>query len=229
MDAFFVLAYNIRMNIIFDLDGTLLDTLSDIKDALNDALREAGFPYAYTYEEAKKLIGDGVEMLMRRALREEDRPANLDALSKTFLPRYLSYQGRTTKPYPGVVETLRCLKERGHSLFIASNKPDPMAQDIVARTLPLNLFARVSGHQEGDPVKPNPILVERILEDFRLSKEETIYVGDSRVDLLTARAAGIPAILCAYGYGAYGPALLREADATIDSFPELLNLTPTTL
>lgn len=226
MDAFFVLAYNIHMNIIFDLDGTLLDTLSDIKDALNDALDEAGFPFRYTYEAAKKLIGNGVEVLMRRALQEDDGPENYASLARSFLPRYLSYQGRTTKPYPGVLDALAELRRRGHLLFIASNKPDPMAQDIVARCLPKGWFARVSGHREGDPVKPDPILVERILRDFRLRREDTLYVGDSRVDVQTARAAHIPVCLCTYGYASYEPDLLAEADATIDRFDDLLHLPP---
>ena len=212
MDAFFALIYNLTMNFIFDLDGTLLDTLEDIKDALNDALNEIGVPYSYTYEEAKKLIGNGVDILMHRALKDLDDPLHFEALKKAYLPRYLSYQGRKTKPFPNVVETLQTLQERGDLLFIASNKPNLMAQDIVQRTLPMVRFSFVAGHKDGDPVKPNPIQVERILRDFHLDRAETIFVGDSYVDVLTAKNASLPICLCLYGYGVYDETLCTQAD-----------------
>ena len=214
------------MNYLFDLDGTLLDTLHDIKDALNDALKEIGIPLSYTYEESKRLIGSGAETLMHRALGPMDEESRFSALKKAFLPRYLSYQGIHTSPFPGVVEVLEALKARGDSLFIVSNKPDAMAQDIVRRCLPYSLFSRVLGHKDGDPVKPNPIQVERIFRDFRLRPEDSVFVGDSAVDALTAKAAGLPCLLCLYGYGHYDEALLASVTGTLSNFRDLLHFSP---
>ena len=106
------------MNYLSDLDGTLLDTLHDIKDALNDALKEIGIPLSYTYEESKRLIGSGAETLMHRALGPFDEESRFSALKKAFLPRYMSYQGIHTSPFPGVVEGLGAVKAGGGSLFI---------------------------------------------------------------------------------------------------------------
>lgn len=214
------------MNYLFDLDGTLLDTLHDIKDAINDALDEIGVPLSYTYDETKRLIGSGAETLMHRALGPFDDESRFSALKKAFLPRYMSYQGKHTSPFPHVVEVLETLKARGDSLFIVSNKPDAMAQDIVRRCLPSSLFSRVLGHKDGDPVKPNPIQIERISRDFHLCPENSVFVGDSSVDALTAKAAGLPCLLCLYGYGHYDEALLASVTGTLSNFRDLLHFSP---
>lgn len=187
--------------LFFDLDGTLLNTLEDIKDALNDALEEISLPLRYSFLESKRLIGNGAEILMHRALGPYDDPEHFVRLKEAFLPRYLSYQGRSTVPYPGVVEMLNELKEDGWLLFIITNKPDEMAQDIVSRTLPKDLFTAVLGHKEGTPVKPNVFLIDMAVRDYNVMLPDSYFVGDSMVDVQTAKNAGIPCIFCEYGYG----------------------------
>ena len=211
------------MNYLFDLDGTLLDTLHDIKDALNDALAEIGLPLSYTYDEAKRLIGSGAETLMHRALATFDDESHYNALKTAFLPRYMSYQGKHTRPFPHVEKVLKALHDRGDLLFIVSNKPDAMAQDIVRCCLPSSLFSRVLGHRDGDPVKPNPIQVDRIFGEFHLRREDSVFVGDSAVDALTAQAAGLPCVLCLYGYGHYDETLLSAVRGALSDFRDLLH------
>ncbi|MDY6093967.1 MAG: cysteine--tRNA ligase [Candidatus Enteromonas sp.] len=208
--------------IFFDLDGTLLDTLHDIRDAINDALAEIGVHLSYTYEECKRLIGNGAEMLMHRALGECDCPDSFERLRKAFYPRYLAYQGRNTVPYPSVVETLRELHKNGFGIFVITNKPNQMAQDIIDKTLPRDLFLGVYGHEEGAPVKPDPFLLKKASDEFSIDLAQSYFVGDSVVDLETAKNANIPCIICGYGYGDYSQEWANQATFVVKDFSEIL-------
>lgn len=197
--------------IIFDLDGTLLHTLPDIRDAINCALSECGYDYSFDLEGTKTLIGDGADMLVRRALKEkgEDEEAFLQ-LKKAYMPKYRLYQGNTTAPFEGMSETLLALKKRGMRLFIASNKPHALAKAIIAKCFPEGLFESVAGHEEGDPVKPNPIQVQRIFKNYAILPADCVYVGDSVVDVQTAENAHIPCGICLWGYGKYTEEVLAR-------------------
>lgn len=197
-------------NLIFDLDGTLLDTITDIKDAINDALKAADFPYRYDKDGCRFLIGDGADNLVHRALKELDNPENFAKLKKEYMPRYKEYQNRHTKPFNGIMESLKYLKNHGISLFVCTNKPDAYAQIIVSRFFP-SLFEAVRGLREGEEPKPNPAIVNYFVDSFRLEKKETFFVGDSITDLKTAFNSGLPLALCLWGYGFYEGTLLKEA------------------
>ena len=211
--------------LIFDLDGTLLNTLPDIRHAINDALASCGYDYRYSLKEAKTLIGDGADALVHRALRDKgDDPKAAAALKESYLPLYAAYQDLHTKPYNGMIETLSFLKARGLLLFVVSNKPDHLAQIVVGNHYGRKLFDGIYGLIEGAPAKPDPGLVNKIVAERHLNRADVLFVGDSLPDILTAGNAGIKVCLCLWGYGFYKPETLARADYVIKKPKELVPL-----
>ena len=211
-------------NLIFDLDGTLLDTLPDITRAINDALKKEGYLYSFSLEEAKTLIGGGADRLIRKALKNKgNNPVLFEALKKAYMPLYKAYQEDNTKPFPGLKETLLRFKESGIRMFVVSNKPDALAQIVVPHYLP-DLFSGISGQKEGELPKPDPASTLRIIESFSLQKEETLYVGDSFFDVETAHNAGVKSVLVRWGYGFYTAELICKSDFSVSSPRELETL-----
>ena len=210
-------------HLIFDLDGTLLDTIPDIASAVNDALKQAGYDYSYDIAGVKTLIGDGADILVHRALRDHDTPEAFQALKEVYMPLYRDYQNLHTKPFDGLTPVLDELISKGYKLYIASNKPDALAQ-VVVRAHYGERFSFISGQQIGEPVKPNPIIVNRILDRFALKKEECLYIGDSHVDIETASNAGISSCLVTWGYGCYTKELCDKATYVIHKPEELIQL-----
>lgn len=210
-------------HLIFDLDGTLLHTLPDIRDAINKALEDCGYGYSFDLEGTKTLIGDGADMLLRRAMKDkkDDQEAFL-RLKEAYMPKYRLYQGNTTAPFPGMTETLLKLKEQGIHLYVASNKPHALAKAIIEKCFPANLFDSVTGHEEGDPVKPNPIQVERLFKNYAISQADCVYIGDSSVDVQTAENAHIPCGICLWGYGKYTPELLKRCSYVFEKPEDFL-------
>ncbi len=211
--------------IIFDLDGTLLDTLPDIKDAINQALLECGYEYSFTLKESTHLIGDGTDNLIRRALKENS--GDMDAFSELkahYMGYYKAWQNLHTKPFPGMVETLSELKKRGIKLFVATNKPDALANVIVPAHFGEGFFDRIYGIKDGDPVKPNPHQVLKILNENGFAKDEVLYVGDSVTDVNTAENAGLRCCLCLWGYGFYMEELLKRPSFLLHRPEELADL-----
>lgn len=203
-------------NLIFDLDGTLLDTITDIRRAINDALKASGTPLSYSKKETKRLVGDGADTLIHRSLGPYDTERNFAKLKAEYLPRYGAYQEDHTKAFNGIVPTLEYLKNKGISLFVCTNKPDAYAKIIVEKFFGTDLFLAIRGLREGELPKPNPAIVDSFVERFSLNKEETVFVGDSITDLHTAQNAGLPLALCLYGYGQYKKGLLDEAAYLIE-------------
>jgi phosphoglycolate phosphatase len=196
--------------LIFDLDGTLLDTLPDIRLAINTALKQCGYSYEFSLKDAHNLIGDGADMLVKRALKEKgDDPKAFQQLKEAYMPLYQEYQDLHTKPFNGLPETLRFLSERGIKLFVASNKPDALAKTIVEAHYGKDTFVSICGNMGGEPVKPNPILIIRILEISGLRPQDCLCVGDSIIDVQTAKNAGMDSCLVTWGYGFYKPELLK--------------------
>lgn len=186
--------------VIFDLDGTLLDTLEDLTNAVNHAMRDSGFP-EHTLEEIRYFVGDGVGMLIRRALPSEadgDEEAFQEAL-QAFKRYYAAHNNDCTQPYPGVPEMLDQLKAAGIRLAIVSNKNDPNVQALNA-----GYFSRwvdlAVGEREGVRRKPYPDVVFRVMDAWSCDPARTLYVGDSDVDLQTAQNAGIDCVAVAWGF-----------------------------
>jgi phosphoglycolate phosphatase len=210
--------------LFFDLDGTLLDTLTDIRQAINEALASCGYPYSFSKQECHSLIGNGADTLVHRALKDNDSPAAFEKLKAEYMPRYRAFQGNHTKPFNGEKPTLLFLKERGVKLFVVTNKPDPLAKAIIAANYGDSLFMEVCGLHEGEAPKPDPHIVFDLLARYGLDKSRCLFVGDSLPDLLTAQNAGLPLCLCEWGYGFYKPELLQECRFVIKKPKELAQI-----
>ena len=192
------------MIIIFDLDGTLINTISDLGQACNYALSACGFP-THKIEDYPRLVGNGVNKLIERALPEQHRnEETVLRLREYFVPYYDEHNCDFTRPYDGIPELLHTLKEQGHFLAVASNKYQAATEKIVAQLFP-GIFDVVLGERVGVERKPNPQIVFDILEAkgerLEAKGEEILYIGDSLVDAETARAAGATLVLCTWGFG----------------------------
>ncbi len=186
--------------VIFDLDGTLLDTLDDLMNAVNTALTAFGFPVR-TREEIRRFIGNGVEFLMARAIPGGRGEPAYPACLAYFKEVYAAHCEDTTKPFDGVVELLTALREAGVQTAIVSNKFDP----VVKKLNPLyfgDLIPVAVGEHEADGVrrKPAPDTVFEAMRELGADPETTVYIGDSDVDMETAKNAGIPCISVGWGY-----------------------------
>lgn len=190
------------MLLIFDLDGTLINTIDDLGQACNHALSACGFP-THKIEDYPRLVGNGINKLIERALPEEHRnEATVLRLREYFVPFYDQHNCDLTRPYNGIPELLKALKAAGHTLAVASNKYQAATEKIVAHFFP-NTFDVVLGERAGIPRKPDPQIVWDIihrLSPLASNLSPIYYVGDSLVDAATARAADLPFVACTWGF-----------------------------
>ena len=186
------------MIIIFDLDGTLINTIDDLGQACNYALAACGYP-THPIEDYPRLVGNGINRLIERALPEAHRnEETVLRLRKYFVPYYDEHNCELTCPYDGIIELLQTLKEEGHTLAVASNKYQAATEKIVAHFFP-GVFDVVLGERENVARKPDPQIVWDIIESLE-DASEMLYVGDSLVDAETAKAAKIPFVACTWGF-----------------------------
>lgn len=193
------------MTIIFDLDGTLLNTIDDLGYACNCALEKTGFP-TYPIEAYPAKVGNGINNLIRRALPETERTEeNVLRVREHFVPYYNEHNCDFTHPYEGIPEVLAELKAQGHLLAVASNKYQAATEKIVNHFFP-GQFDVILGEREGIERKPNPQIVYDILDqlvDFpkhSTLNTQPLYIGDSLVDFETAKNAGVPFVACSWGF-----------------------------
>ena len=200
------------MLLIFDLDGTLINTIDDLGQACNHALSACGFP-THKIEDYPRLVGNGINKLIERALPEEHRnEATVLRLREHFVPFYDQHNCDLTRPYDGIPELLKALKQKGDEamrregerlfLAVASNKYQAATEKIVAHFFP-NTFDVVLGEREGIPRKPDPQIVWDIihrLSPLASNLSPIYYIGDSLVDAATAKAANLPFIACTWGF-----------------------------
>ena len=212
-------------NLIFDLDGTLLNTIVDINAAINEALRRCGYDYSFSVPDTRYLIGDGADALVRRALKENGGDLRrFQELKAVYMPLYKALQCDHVAPFPGLKETLEEARRSGYSFYVSTNKPHALALDVLTATYGEGFFSGILGAKEGQPVKPDPTGVLSLMEEFGLKKEECVYVGDSHVDVLTARNAGIPVILVGWGYETNYPEWKDKADYFVEDRAALVSL-----
>ena len=183
--------------VIFDLDGTLLDTLEDLKNAVNYALNERGIPAQHTVPEMRRFFGNGILYALRQAEPDVSQEELAEAV-KVFRGYYEEHCLDNTRPYAGVAELVRELKEQGFLMAIVSNKVDGAVKELAERFFPEIPVA--IGEREGIRRKPAPDTVFQAMKELGVSAEESVYVGDSEVDLATARAAGLPCISVLWGF-----------------------------
>ena len=203
--------------VIFDLDGTLLDTMEDIAGACNHALEACGCP-ARRLDEYNMLVGRGIFNLFRGALPEEMRSKEMvDMMHRHFVPYYNEHICDRTRPYPGIYEMLDRLADNGISFAVASNKYQEGTETLLKRLFGKYRFVSILGQRDGKPIKPDPQIVREAMGAMEgLGTDEVVYCGDSDVDMQTGINAGVRTIGVTWGFRAreelasYSPWMLAE-------------------
>lgn len=208
--------------VIFDVDGTLLKTYEDLANAVNFALREKGLP-EHKPECFKYFAGNGTDMMIKRALPEDRRDDHtLDEVRSLYFEYYNAHSGECTKVYDGINELLTELKQKGLRLAVVSNKIDFMTK-IVIKEYFGDTFDYVTGQREGVPIKPDPKMVNDVMLQFGFQPNECVFVGDSGVDALTGKNAGLFTVGVLWGFRDREELMENGADAIINEPSELLN------
>nr|QGT50841.1 phosphoglycolate phosphatase [uncultured Elusimicrobia bacterium] len=185
---------------IFDLDGTLLNTIADLAHAANQALKTLGFPQR-TEEECVSFVGNGVTKLLERSLPDDAKtPGNVARMREEFFKYYDAHLWDATFAYPGMAELLEALQMRGVMLAVASNKYQSATERLVKYFFPHVQFLEVLGQRDGVPTKPDPDIVYEILLSAGARKEDVLYIGDSDVDMQTAKNAGVRVCAVTWGF-----------------------------
>lgn len=183
---------------VFDLDGTLLETLKDLAASTNFALRQYDMP-EHSIEDVRMFVGNGVKKLMERAIPNGLDNPKFEEVYATFRQHYLNHNLDTTKPYDGIPELLRELKGRGKKLAIVSNKFYAATQDLARHFFPDTIEVAI-GERENIKKKPASDTVVEALRQLGVSKEGAVYIGDSDVDIMTARNSGLPCASVLWGF-----------------------------
>ena len=206
---------------IFDLDGTLLDTLRDLAASVNFALRSHGMP-EHSIDDVRHFVGNGVRLLMERAVPQGTKNPLFDAAFNTFRQHYMQHSLDTTQPYPGIVDTLHTLRSRGCRIAVVSNKMMAATQALCQHFFPDTVEVAIGEHEaEGIRKKPAPDTVFAALRELGTGPEGAVYVGDSDVDILTAHNSQMPCISVLWGF--------RDRDFLIQNGAETLISAPSEL
>ena len=183
---------------IFDMDGTILDTLEDLRDGVNASLAWAGFP-PRSLDEIRRFVGNGAAKLIERSVPAGTAEAATRRVLEYYRPYYEAHSRIKTGPYPGMTAALESLRGRGVMLAVVSNKPDGATKKLAAHYFP-ELFHVAIGARDGVAVKPAPDTLLEAMALLGVSPEETIYIGDSDVDIQTAKNAGVDCASVAWGF-----------------------------
>jgi phosphoglycolate phosphatase len=211
--------------IIFDLDGTLVDSSIDITNALNHALEPYGVVGAYcntpllAVEDTIKMVGEGLTRLVEKILGEENAKIKDDVLER-FINYYSNHLTDYTRPYPGIKETLERLV--GYKKAVISNKRESMSKNLLAQLGLLNFFDIVLGSDSVTERKPSPVPIKKVLETLNIMPEDAIIIGDSNFDIQAGKSAGITTIAVTYGYRDRD--ILKDADFMIDKIDQLFQI-----
>ena len=186
--------------VIFDLDGTLLDTIADLAESANYALKQLDYP-THPVDAIRTFVGNGINKLLERALpAHEQTEENVMRMRSHFVPYYDIHNADLSTPYPGIVSLLEDLQAKGILIAVASNKYQEATVKLVKQYFPNIDFVEILGQREGINVKPDPSIVFDILQKADVSKEDVLYIGDSGVDMQTAINAGVDAVGVTWGF-----------------------------
>ncbi|CUH96034.1 hypothetical protein P22_2122 [Propionispora sp. 2/2-37] len=185
--------------IIFDLDGTLLDTLSDLANSVNEALESYSYP-THAKDAYRLKIGRGFRNLIEQSMPENTDPAIIDAGLQRFLAAYSENYNKETKPYEGIVSLLTALQQKGIALAVNSNKRDDYTHNLLRQLLPELDFIAVYGERHDVAKKPDPQAALKIAGLMKLEPQEIVYIGDSKTDMVTAHNAGMDSIGVLWGF-----------------------------
>ena len=202
---------------IFDLDGTLLNTIEDLGHAANHALQAHGYP-THSIASYPFFVGNGVRRLIERVLPEDARTeATIDRLLVTFKEYYNDHNTDYTKPYEGIPELLSLLSSRGVAIAVASNKYQAATEKLISHFFPTLSFIAVERQKATVPAKPDPSIVFEILAKAKTPKADTIYIGDSGVDMETARRACVDSVGVTWGFRPEKELVENHADTIVNS------------
>jgi phosphoglycolate phosphatase len=210
--------------VLFDLDGTLLNTLEDLGTSMNRALARLGFP-PHRIPSYKTFVGEGVAALAERALPPDNRDeASIKSCVEAMGEEYAVHWMDATRPYEGIAELLEGLIKRNFKLAVLSNKPHAMTTLLVAHFFPKTFFHSVNGARDGVPKKPHPVGALTIARQIKIAPEHFLYLGDSGVDMDTATSAGMFPVGALWGFRERQELLIHGAKALIRHPPELLDI-----
>lgn len=207
---------------IFDLDGTLVNTIDDLAGACNQLIAKYGYDASWTLDDYKRFVGNGARKLVYRAFGETLDDATLDARYEEFKPLYDSIKMDHAHAYDGIVEQLDILKKNGIKLAVVTNKPDKAAKGMVEHIFGEGYFDYIVGCIDGVPVKPDPTTTKMALDALGAKPSEAIYFGDSEVDMRTAHHADVEAVGCSWGYRSFGT-LFKENPSIIIDEPKYIS------
>lgn len=210
--------------VIFDLDGTLLNTINDLGAAANYALKQNGFPVhnitAYPF-----FVGNGVTRLLERVLPEDSRvEATVKKMREDFMTYYDEHNTDMTIPYQGINELLKILSDKGVNMAVASNKYQRAVEKLIAHFFPEIEWVAVEGQKQDFPIKPDPSIVFEILSKFPTPKSEVLYVGDSGVDMETARRACVESVGVTWGFRPVKELMDFHAENIVNEPSEILEI-----
>ena len=208
--------------VIFDLDGTLLNTIDDLADASNWVCRQNHWP-TFTVEQYKHMVGNGIPKLVERFALAGTDQATLDQAFEEFMDWYGVHKEDKTAPYPGMNEAALRLKEAGVSIAVLSNKADEMAGPVVEHYYP-GVFPLVQGALSGVPTKPDPILLYKLMERMGAKPEQTLFVGDSNVDIRTAKNGNLTSCGVLWGFRSRQELEAEGADYLAETPAELIKV-----
>lgn len=216
--------------VIFDLDGTLLNTIADLAAATNYALTQFGYP-THPTDAYRFFVGNGINKLFERALPEQERTLeNVIRIRSKFVPYYNIHNADLSRPYPGIEELLNLLQQHHLQLAVASNKYQEATAKLIGQYFPAIHFTAVFGQRDNVPTKPDPQVVNEIIQMAGVSKEEVVYIGDSGVDMQTGCNARVTTIGACWGFRPkseleeFHPDLLAEKPEDISHFLQLSNI-----
>lgn len=208
--------------VIFDLDGTLLNTLGDLRAATNHALEVRGLP-PHSMEEIRQFIGNGIRLLICRAMPEGTPEAEIDAALDDFKAYYAAHIHDRTVPYDGIPQLLTALRKRGIKVAVLSNKIDSASQQLIEYFFPEKTDV-VFGEHVGVPRKPDPTSCRMVMQQLGVQPEQVLYVGDSGTDMQTAKNAGLYAVGVTWGFRSEEVLLKYGADVLVHRPEQILQI-----
>lgn len=201
---------------VFDLDGTLVNTIDDLAGACETLLKKYNFGKSWSIEDYTRFVGNGAKKLVKRAFDNTLDEETLNARYEEFKPLYDSMKLNNAHAYDGICEQLNILKQNGIKLCVVTNKPNVAARGMVEHIFGKDLFDYIIGCVDGVPVKPDPTTTLRAIKSVGCKPSETIFFGDSEVDMRTAKNADIEAVGCSWGYRSFETLFAEHPSIIID-------------
>lgn len=208
-------------NLIFDLDGTLLDTLPCICKAANITLKHYNMKHFVSIKECREYIGYGTSYLLKNCFHNQDRN-DYDEIVTYYINKQKLTHKQNVKTFPYLTSALKDLKKKGYKLFIATNKPYQVAELVITKIYGKNFFVDMEAQKTNTPKKPDPYVINQIIKRNKLIRKECIYIGDHECDVRTANNAKIPCLVLLQGYGHYEDPIFKKAKKLLNSPKEII-------